>query len=509
MNHIGFAKPVFLTICGGVVFTMVCLSPCFAAPGIKIVEPSDGQIFASGAEIRIVVQPVEGFVVEQVLLGPSFDSRIIYEAPFEATFTIPEDRIGDMDVSAMGKSVSGEYVKDKITVKILPNEALQSIRLDLPMIVLNQGKSWSLYVEGVYPNDLIRDVTDKSTGTSYVSNDLGIVTVTEDGLVEAKGAGEATIKISNSGINLNVPVIVKESLVTDDIAPTTDIDIVPVQNLAGWHNADLTITLTAVDNEGGSGVKEVNYSYSGAVNENQTVVGGEAVLNIATEGATVLSYYATDNAGNDEPQKTYEIKLDKTPSDIVAPGLESVYKYNSEISISYSVNDSLSGIASVSATLNDVLVENGAVITLTKLGSNNFQLEAHDYADNVASQSINFSVEYVFSGFLPPVIADGSKVYKQGRTLPVKFQLQDADQNYISTAKATLTLQQYSDEAQVGEPVEVESTSGADVGNTFRYDPDVAQYIYNLNTESLPSGVWQIQVHLDDGMTKIGTIRLK
>jgi hypothetical protein len=143
-------------------------------------------------------------------------------------------------------------------------------------------------------------------------------------------------------------------------------------------------------------------------------------------------------------------------------------------------------------------------VTLNKLGTNTFVLEAADNAGNAISQSAAFDVQYVFSGFLPPVVADGSQVYKLGRTLPVKFQLQDANQVYISMATATLTLQQFSDDLPLGDPVVVESTSGADSGNMFRYDFGSQQYIFNLNTNSLSAGTWQLNVRMDDGTIQTG-----
>ena len=43
------------------------------------------------------------------------------------------------------------------------------------------------------------------------------------------------------------------------------------------------------------------------------------------------------------------------------------------------------------------------------------------------------------------------------------------------------------------------STSAADTGNTFRYDPTADQYIYNLATKPLSPGTWHIAIDLGDG----------
>jgi hypothetical protein len=296
---------------------------------------------------------------------------------------------------------------------------------------------------------------------------------------------------------------------SDDIAPATEISVVPSANVAGWHNQDMAITLTATDNEGGSGVKEIHYVLTGAVIGGQTVSGDTADVNIYSGGTSTLAYYAVDNNGNIESEHSVELKLDKTPPALTMPDLESTYTYNSPLILNFSASDFLSGLARSLAAFNGVSVASGDTVTLDHLGNNTFNLEAADDADNTAAQSSVFNVQYIFSGFLPPIQADGSKVYKYGSTLPVKFRLQDTNQAYVGTATATLTAQRFSDDIPVGDPAEVESTSGADTGNTFRYDADNEQYIFNLNTNSLSPGTWQLGVHLDDGTVRLGRIQLK
>ena len=232
-------------------------------------------------------------------------------------------------------------------------------------------------------------------------------------------------------------------------------------------------------------------------------------VTVTAEGQNqVIPGTAVDLAGNSASVST-TVSLDKTPPVLAMPILNAAYTYNSVLSFNFSAADTLSGLVSSSATFNGVPVVSGNPVTLTKLGINTFILEAADEARNTVSRSATFEVQYVFSGFLPPVVADGSQVYKLGRTLPIKFQLQDANQAYISTAKATLAMQRFSNEVPVGDPVVVESTSGADAGNVFRYDFTDEQYIFNLNTNNLSPGTWQLKVRLDDGTTKTGFIKFK
>lgn len=100
----------------------------------------------------------------------------------------------------------------------------------------------------------------------------------------------------------------------DNTDPTTTNMVSPAPGANGWNNSDVTVTLNATDDAGGSGVKEIVYSATG----DQTIPtttdpGDSAQVTITTEGETTIAYHANDNAGNAEtPEKTLTIKLDKS-----------------------------------------------------------------------------------------------------------------------------------------------------------------------------------------------------
>ena len=105
--------------------------------------------------------------------------------------------------------------------------------------------------------------------------------------------------------------------------------------------------------------------------------------------------------------------------------------------------------------------------------------------------------------FLPPINNDGSSIFKKGSTVPVKFELKDADGNYVSDAIATIWVKNMDggvEEAAV-------STSAATTDNLFRYAGD--KYIFNLATKGLKTGTWQIRVELDDGASWTVLITLR
>ena len=122
---------------------------------------------------------------------------------------------------------------------------------------------------------------------------------------------------------------------------------------------------------------------------------------------------------------------------------------------------------------------------------------------------------YNFGGILPPIKADGSSVFKLGRTIPVKFQLWDDQDNFITDAVANIFVKKLNNGTS-GDEMDAVSTAAATTGNLFRYDSSSNQYIFNLSTklpfngvESWSAGTWEIRIELDDGMSYYENIVLK
>lgn len=100
---------------------------------------------------------------------------------------------------------------------------------------------------------------------------------------------------------------------SDTTPPTTTATVSPVPNANGWNNVNVTVSLNATDNPGGSGVKEITYSAAVAQPiASTTVTGSSASIPVTVEGETTITFFATDNAGNVEPSKTVTVKIDKT-----------------------------------------------------------------------------------------------------------------------------------------------------------------------------------------------------
>src|SRR4029077_9656514 len=90
----------------------------------------------------------------------------------------------------------------------------------------------------------------------------------------------------------------------EDIAPITTATMSAAPNATNWYNVSVTVSLTAVDNIGGSGVSQIKYALAGAQTGSGTVDGNTQSITVAGEGVTTLTFFAFDNAGNEESANT-------------------------------------------------------------------------------------------------------------------------------------------------------------------------------------------------------------
>jgi hypothetical protein len=179
----------------------------------------------------------------------------------------------------------------------------------------------------------------------------------------------------------------------DTTPPATTESASPNANVAGWNNTPVTVTLSATDNPGGSGVKEVHYSLGGAATGSQVVSGNSATVPISAEGTTTLSYFAIDNAGNREAVKTLTVKIDLTPpatSASAMPGANVAGWNNTPVTVTLSATDNAggSGVKEVhyslggAATGSQVVSGNSAAVPISAEGTTTLSYFAVDNAGN-------------------------------------------------------------------------------------------------------------------------------
>lgn len=168
-----------------------------------------------------------------------------------------------------------------------------------------------------------------------------------------------------------------------------------------------------------------------------------------------------------------------------------------------------SGSCSVTYTVNTIGTTN---ITASYGGDT-------DHSSSATASPFPLTVIYGFAGFLQPIndtghVTCGStcpvSIFKAGSTIPVKFQLTDANGHIVqaSTLPLWITPQQLGPmSASIDELAYTDQPTS---GSTYRWDSTSQQYIYNWGTPKNGAGYyWKIGVKLDDGTTYMVIVGLR
>ena len=202
------------------------------------------------------------------------------------------------------------------------------------------------------------------------------------GLVPSGCPGNSTITGEGSNLTATATVADKAGNSTTSTSSAVRIDRTAPVTVASappaWNNTNLTVTLSATDAL--SGVANTQYSVDGGA----TQTGTSVLFN--TDGDHVLQYWSTDRAGNTETTRSVHVKIDKTSPTIShtqSPVANAHGWNNTAVTITFTCNDILSGIASCTAPQ-----------TVSTQGANQSRIgAATDNAGNVANDPATVSID--------------------------------------------------------------------------------------------------------------------
>lgn len=91
------------------------------------------------------------------------------------------------------------------------------------------------------------------------------------------------------------------------------------------------------------------------------------------------------------------------------------------------------------------------------------------------------------------LLYDPTKAHKLGATVPLRVQLCDAGGANLSSPELILTATGLFKLDNSATTSLAESPGNSNPDNAFRYDPDLAGYVYNLSTKGLSRGTWELR----------------
>ena len=224
-------------------------------------------------------------------------------------------------------------------------------------------------------------------GTSYAASTTP-PTNAGDYTASASFSGDANHGASSNSVNFSINL-------PDSTPPTTTIAPSPASpdGSNGWYVHHPTVTVSAVDNTGGSGVAQtrcvvdpssVPSSFDALPATPCLYLGAGAAVD---DGVHTIYVASIDNAGNTEnPIQNMNFKVDTAPPTVSYSGNQGTYTVDQTVNISCTAADSLSGIDT--ATCQDI----SAPAYSFAVGANTLSSTATDFAGNVASGSVTFTI---------------------------------------------------------------------------------------------------------------------
>ena len=185
-----------------------------------------------------------------------------------------------------------------------------------------------------------------------------------------------------------------------------------------WLKEDFVVELTAKDDL--SGIAATYYSLDDSEFLESTN------FQVSEEGVNEVQFYSTDIAGNKEETKAGQVKIDKTVP-LVSWSLANEYSLGTELSLTYSATDAVSGIASETLMVNGTNYTNGEAVLFDQPGEYKVQLTVTDNAGWVSTLEKTIVVYIPVNTFevKPGVIKGNSGVFSVEVSLPKGFDTKD------------------------------------------------------------------------------------
>lgn len=151
-----------------------------------------------------------------------------------------------------------------------------------------------------------------------------------------------------------------------------------------------------------------------------------------------------------------------------------------------------------------------AALDTSSVGAHSLVVNAIDGAGNAASAGCDYQVVYAVTGFLPPVAnAPAVNAVKFGRTVPVKWQLRDANAMYVTDLNAVSSIR-FAPVGGFGTLPDTDIDLPVAGPSGLRDDLAANQFVFAWKTDAVAcGGSCVLAVRLLDGTELIANFTLK
>ena len=202
---------------------------------------------------------------------------------------------------------------------LFPNNQIAVVPSGGPYILSINGTGSSTF-------DLrLREWQDATITSTILYRNVPVTPNTHARLVYQTGNTLPILEVDENGdgiFELQIsPSIVLGAHMPDEQPPATTITASGTPGLNGWYTSNVTVTLSAVDNPGGTGVLTTEYSVDGG----KSYQAYTSPFTISQEGTLTILARSVDREGNvEDPPVSQTFSIDKTPPTLVVTVTPSV-----------------------------------------------------------------------------------------------------------------------------------------------------------------------------------------
>lgn len=181
--------------------------PRTASPLVNITSPTPGQSFTAGSTITVNVQVSPSANATDVVVGmppiPLTSTTRLDSINYQATAVIPTTFSGVLTITPIAlDSMQNEIPGAPVTVNVTPASAPTQVAFTQKYFYVDPSvASEQLDLVATYTGGTQIDVTSSAAGTTYVSNNPAVVTVSANGLVTLVAPGLAVVTGTNGGLS--------------------------------------------------------------------------------------------------------------------------------------------------------------------------------------------------------------------------------------------------------------------------------------------------------------------